>query len=111
MGKEYNWHALPALVLAEKEILVEDVAGKKICITRYNGQLYAFAYKCPHAGAPMNEGYVDAQGQVICPLHKYKFNIRNGYNSSGEGYCLKTYPVEEREGILHVGFDKSWMSL
>jgi 3-phenylpropionate/trans-cinnamate dioxygenase ferredoxin subunit len=37
-------------------------------------------------------------------MHKYRFNPANGYNTSGEGYKLKTYPVKEEEGRIFVEF-------
>lgn len=107
MAKQYNWHRLSDLYVTDGEITVLEVSGKKICMTRYNGQLYAFAYKCPHAGGIMADGYIDDSGNVVCPLHRYRFNVKNGYNSSGEGFYLKTYPLEDREDGLYLGLEKS----
>jgi len=84
-----------------------EVHGKKICYTLYEQQIYAFAYKCPHASGIMADGFIDDAGNVVCPLHRYRFNIKNGYNSSGEGFYLKTYPLEQREDGLYIGFEKS----
>lgn len=110
MSKQYNWYRInDEQVADEKAITVHEVNGKKICFTRHEGQLYAFAYKCPHAGGIMAEGFVDEKGNVTCPLHRYRFNVKNGYNSSGEGFYLKTYPVELREDGVFVGLEKSWL--
>lgn len=110
MSKQYNWYRLADEVsVDEQAITVQEVNGKKICFSRYQGQLYAFAYKCPHAGGVMADGRMDGHGNVVCPLHRYKFNVRNGYNSSGEGFYLKTYPVEMREDGAYVGLEKSWL--
>lgn len=81
---------------------VMEVGGKKISLGRYNESIYAFAYKCPHASGIMADGFIDAAGQVVCPLHRYRFNIKNGRNTSGEGYYLKTYPLEKREDGLYL---------
>lgn len=113
MSKQYNWYRLTDVddaVVSEQRIVTHEVNGKKICFSRYQGQLYAFAQKCPHASGLMSEGVIDAQGNVVCPLHRYKFSIRNGYNSSGEGYYLRTYPIETREDGIYVGLEKSWLS-
>ena len=82
-----------------------DADGKKICIGRYKGELFAFAQKCPHASGHLSEGFIDALGNVVCPLHRYKFCMKNGRNVSGEGYYLKHWPVEVREDGIFVGFD------
>ena len=78
-----------------------EVNGKLICIAVKNDTVRACAAKCPHAGAPMAGGYLDAMGNIVCPLHRYKFSLQNGRNISGEGYFLKTYPIEMRpDGIF-----------
>ena len=93
------------LEFAENNIAVADVNGKKICVARFREQYFAFAYQCPHAGGILAEGHIDATGNVVCPVHRYKFSIINGYNSSGEGFFLKRWPVEIREdGVLTCPF-------
>jgi 3-phenylpropionate/trans-cinnamate dioxygenase ferredoxin subunit len=106
MAKQYNWHRLPELYATEGEIAVLEVQGKKICYTRYERAFYAFAYKCPHASGIMADGFMD-DGNVVCPLHRYRFNVKNGYNSSGEGFYLKTYPLEQREDGIYIGLEKT----
>jgi len=109
MAKQYSWYKIDAenLVVAEQEIIVVEVNGKMICCTRYQSQLYAFAYKCPHASGIMADGFIDNDGNAVCPIHRYRFNVKNGYNSSGEGYYLKTYPIEQREDGVYIGIEKS----
>lgn len=102
-----TWH-LFALHLNEisfnHENLAEiKVAGKKICIARVDNKAFACAAQCPHAAVPLVGGYVNVQQQIVCPLHRYKFSLENGRNVSGEGYFLKTYPVEEREDGWYIG--------
>ena len=82
-------------------IAVAELNGKKICVARHAENLFAFAYKCPHAGGIMADGYLDALGNVVCPLHRYKFSVQNGRNVSGEGYHLKHWPIEiSEEGVF-----------
>lgn len=93
------------LNFAENNIAVVDVDGRKICIGRRGDQLFAFAYKCPHAGGLFAHGYIDPLGNVVCPLHRYKFNPCTGVNTSGEGYYLRHWPVEwNDEGVFLPGF-------
>ena len=83
--------------------LVEiDVKGKKICLVNNHDGLNGCVAKCPHAGGKMADGYIDALGNIVCPLHRYKFDLKKGRNISGEGYFLKTYPIEEREDGIFV---------
>src|SRR3954468_6909942 len=101
-----EWHqvalSIPALDFAPNHIAVVEAAGKKLCIGRYQDKLYAFAYKCPHASGIMADGYIDALGNIVCPVHRYKFNLQNGRNTSGEGYYLKRWLVEVREDGVYV---------
>jgi nitrite reductase/ring-hydroxylating ferredoxin subunit len=86
-----------------------EVAGKKLCLAHKGGSLFACAHKCPHAGGILAEGYIDGTGNIVCPVHRYKFNLTNGRSATGEGYFLRTYPVEKRPDGVYVGFeDKHW---
>src|SRR5690348_8218442 len=86
--------------------ILEVRAGEKtICIGRYEGELFAFAQKCPHASGFLSDGYVDPIGNVVCPLHRYKFCLKNGRNTSGEGYYLKHWPIEVRDDGVYVGLE------
>ena len=79
-----------------------EVNGRKICVGLHNNQIFACTQKCPHAGGILANGYIDAVGNLVCSLHQYKFNIKNGKNTSGEGYFLKTFRVEEREDGIFI---------
>ena len=92
-----------ALLFNAEQIAVVTVAGQSYCIGRYKEQLFGFAYRCPHAAVPLSDGYIDTHGNVVCPLHFYKFSIVSGRNVSGEGYFLKTWPVECRPDGVYLG--------
>ncbi|HEX7905732.1 MAG TPA: Rieske 2Fe-2S domain-containing protein [Chitinophagaceae bacterium] len=108
--KKYTWHKIAdhinELDFAANAIAVIEVKGKKICIGKYNDAAFAFSYKCPHAGGILADGYIDALGNVVCPLHRYKYDMKNGRNTSGEGYYLKNWPVEVREEGVFVGIEE-----
>jgi nitrite reductase/ring-hydroxylating ferredoxin subunit len=109
--KKYQWHKIAEsegeLMMGDNHIGVVEVKGRKICIGKYEEDWFGFAYKCPHASGIMADGYIDAIGNVVCPVHRYKFSIKNGRNTSGEGYYLKTYPIEKREAGLFIGLEDS----
>jgi nitrite reductase/ring-hydroxylating ferredoxin subunit len=86
----------------KNELHALECAGKKICVARHNEKIFAFQRTCPHAGADMAEGYIDPLGNVVCPLHHYKFSLKNGRNVSGEGYFLQRYPVRIEESGVYV---------
>ena len=108
-SRKYKWHKIAesavAIILSDNNIAVYEAGGKKFCIGKFRDHFYGFAFKCPHAGGRLEDGYIDAIGNVVCPVHRYKFNLANGRNSSGEGYYLKTYPIEIREDGVYVGIE------
>ena len=109
--KKYTWHKIAdhinELDFASNNIALVEVKGKKICIGKYKESVFAFAFKCPHAGGLLAEGYIDALGNVVCPVHRYKYDMKNGRNTSGEGYYLKNWPVEMRDNGVFVGLEEA----
>lgn len=109
MDNKYTWYKIAdhinELDFADNNIAITEVRNKKICIGKHNDAVFAFAYKCPHAGGILADGYIDALGNVVCPLHRYKFNMANGRNISGEGYYLKHWPVEIKGDEVFVGME------
>jgi 3-phenylpropionate/trans-cinnamate dioxygenase ferredoxin subunit len=67
----------------DNHLLDLEVDGKKITLAKFK------------------DGYL---GQVVCPLHRYAFDMKNGRNTTGEGYFLKTYPIELRPEGIFIGF-------
>jgi nitrite reductase/ring-hydroxylating ferredoxin subunit len=116
MAEKQNWvrvaESLKEIAFGENQ-LAEVMAGdKKICLGRYKDELFAFAPKCPHASGFFVDGFIDALGNVVCPVHRYKFCMKNGRNVSGEGYHLKHWPVEIREDGVFVRLEaKSFLGL
>lgn len=108
---QYNWIKIAEHIneidFGNNQLAVAEAKDKKICIGKYAGSYFAFAYKCPHAGGILADGYIDAVGNIVCPLHRYKFNMKNGRNVTGEGYYLKTWPVEVNENGVFVGMEMS----
>jgi len=101
-----TWHKIAEhineLEFAPNGIAIAEVNGKKICIAKWNQSFFAFAYKCPHAGGLLAEGHIDTLGNIVCPLHRYKYALENGRNTSGEGYYLKHWKVEIKDDGVYV---------
>ena len=99
--------AVEEMVFAPNHIAEVEADGRRICVAKQGDALFAFAHKCPHAGGYFADGYIDALGNVVCPIHRYKFCLKNGRNVSGEGYYLKHWPVELRDDGVFVGLEKN----
>lgn len=110
MTENINWvkvaESLEEIAFGDNQLAEVMADDKRICLGRYKDELFAFAAKCPHASGYLKQGFIDALGNVVCPLHRYKFCMANGRNVSGEGYYLKHWPVEVREDGVFVDVKK-----
>jgi nitrite reductase/ring-hydroxylating ferredoxin subunit len=110
--KKYEWfkvaESVEEIPFDENNLGEITANGKTLCVARGTKGIYACSNICPHASGRLSGGYIDALDNIVCPLHRYKFSLANGRNVSGEGYFLKTYPIEVREDGVYIGFAKSF---
>jgi 3-phenylpropionate/trans-cinnamate dioxygenase ferredoxin subunit len=108
---DMNWELVTDAPLSlewpANNLIEMEVAGKKVTLAKWQDSYFAFASKCPHASGRMASGYINPLGQVVCPLHRYAFDMKNGRNTTGEGYFLKTYPIETRPEGIFIGFKRN----
>lgn len=113
-NKKYKWYKIAIdkseLFFQKNGLLEIEVGGKKVCIAKVKEDLYACSNKCPHAGGIIADGFIDAFNNIVCPLHRYKFNLQNGRNISGEGYYLKTYPMRQNDEGVYIGIEEGNIS-
>lgn len=57
-----------------------EVGGRALAVFLVSGQVEVIDSRCTHANAPLWRGWVE-NGVVICPLHRWKFEL-------GTGRCL-----------------------
>jgi 3-phenylpropionate/trans-cinnamate dioxygenase ferredoxin subunit len=101
----YEWHKIEGVdteSLPPEKITEMYVLEKYVALLKKGTTIYAFAGTCPHSGAKLCEGWLDVQGRVVCPLHKYRFDPANGHNTSGEGYKLRTYKVMIQDNHIYI---------
>jgi len=103
-----------SLALAESRVPVGKLftvrlpgeLGKVCLVRKENGDWRAFADRCPHKMANFSQGgYLNGEGEVVCPLHHYVFDLNTGQETSGqECPLLPTHNVEltERGLVLTV---------
>ena len=107
--KKYQWHKVAEHIgeinFSPNGITEITVGTKTICIALHDNSLNACIQKCPHAGGIIADGFIDILNNVVCPLHRYKYNLQNGRNVSGEGYYLKTYPLVHQDDGVYVGIE------
>lgn len=57
---------------------------------------------CPHNRGPLAQGGVCEDASVICPWHRYRFDLRSGRCHTTSRYRLAVYPVVERDGARYA---------
>lgn len=108
--KEIRWikMSFPASQLAEKVGEVVYAAGRKLCFMRTSEGVFAIEDKCPHNGFPLSQGKLSQDGKsIVCPMHRYQYNLQTGRCSHSSGGAARVFPVEEREGGLYIGVEET----
>ena len=63
--------------LREGEMMQVKVGKRTALLVRVEGKFYALGAKCPHYGAPMEDGLLH-DGRLLCPWHKSVFDALTG---------------------------------
>ncbi|HQQ94839.1 MAG TPA: Rieske 2Fe-2S domain-containing protein [Bacteroidia bacterium] len=92
-------------------ILSLRIRNENICLVRNEKGCFAFNDKCPHNGASLSRGTCTESNEVVCPLHRYSFNLQSGRATSGGAFSLLTYPIEIKPEGVFIGFKASWWEL
>lgn len=56
-----------------------NTQGRKVLLTKVNGQFAALENRCPHLGLPLARGKI-CDGMVTCPFHGSSFDLLTGEN-------------------------------
>ena len=49
--------------------------GEDYFLVSHNLGFYLVVNRCPHRGAALKSGYLDAEDKIICPLHRGAFAL------------------------------------
>jgi nitrite reductase/ring-hydroxylating ferredoxin subunit len=94
---------------AARNVLVNDrpqlvvIGSRRICLVLHNETLLAIEDKCSHNGESLSKGTVNYVGEVICPWHGYRFNLKTGRESGERSHDLTTFPVKENDDGVFIG--------
>lgn len=101
---DLQWHKVASHDdLQEGHVRTVTAGHQPVCLTHYKGDYHALNNSCPHQGGPLGEGFIDAQGYVICPWHGYEYSAIDGTPPPGFDDAVNTFPVEQREDGIYVG--------
>lgn len=89
-------------VIKDSTSILVIINNKKICLTRHKETFYASDDKCPHQFESLSKGSVNYIGEIICPLHSYRYDLKTGRECQMRTADLKTYPVEINNNGLFI---------
>lgn len=105
MAENYTIEWLPVAVVqhvSDAGMLPVNVGDRKILIYSYEGEFYATDNVCTHAFALLSDGWLD-QGEIECPLHGGRFDIKTGRALTSPVQCdLTTYELRVTDGTIEL---------
>ncbi len=94
--------------IPQQKMYKMGVGKYNLCLTRYDEKIYAFENRCPHQLMELTKGECTPDKKVICPWHRWAFDLENG---KGGGLYLEVFPIKEEENQLYIGFKKMTFKL
>ena len=83
-----------------KTAVVQD---RKIAVTKFLGNYYAFDDECTHAHCALSEGFLEGLS-IECPCHGARFNIAVGsVEALPATEPIRIYPVKVEGDTIFVG--------
>lgn len=80
-----------------------EINGEPVILTRVEGELCAFSSVCPHSLGDLSGGTI-FNGEIDCPVHGWRFDIRSGQAvwPEKEVYKLTRHVAKEEGGLIKV---------
>ncbi|WP_428331318.1 Rieske (2Fe-2S) protein [Mucilaginibacter sp.] len=103
-----RWYKIPGIQNTDQPFIKKVKAGNKtVCLIGYEGSFYALSAVCPHAGADLSNGWCNNQ-KLICPFHRYSYDLRTGKGSGGQNDYISSFPVKVKDDIIYIGINTFW---
>lgn len=88
---------MPTLALPLSELLPDSLrqirhSGTQLVVVRFNGKVFAFHDRCPHAFWPLSEGTL-RETVLECAGHGWEFDLETGRCLTAPVYCLTPITV------------------
>jgi nitrite reductase/ring-hydroxylating ferredoxin subunit len=87
--------------IPEGERKIVHVNGLSIGVFHHKGNWYALRNSCLHRGGPTATGSLE-NDTLTCPWHGYQYNVTSGQFPLDSSVALDMYPVEVRNGEVHL---------
>ena len=93
---------MPVSALGHGELAACRVDGVEVVVCQVEGQYFALANRCSHAGQPLSAGRLEGH-ELVCPLHRARFDVRTGAALGPPASAgIPVYPLEIASGRVCV---------
>lgn len=82
------------------------VCDHAICLYNIDGTIYATDDACTHGEASLADGFIVENGEIECPYHLGRFDVRTG--KATKSPCMvdvRTYPVRVVDEMILIQTD------
>lgn len=79
------------------------VGDHRIALARHENQIFATADKCPHNGESLSKGKVNYLGELICPWHNYRYDLKHGTECQHRTKEVRTFLIEIKADGVYIG--------
>jgi nitrite reductase/ring-hydroxylating ferredoxin subunit len=79
------------------------IANVRVCLVRHGDNFFAVQDACTHNGESLSKGKINFLGEVICPWHGYRFELKSGRACDSSSPDLKTFPIKINETGFFIG--------
>ena len=76
----------------EAGLVVVEVAGQSVLVSRRGGRVSAFVNSCAHLGMPLDQGHVEG-GALTCPHHGFRYDLATGECLTAPTVALTAVPA------------------
>lgn len=74
----------------------------EIALFNIQGEIYAIKNRCPHRGGPLIRGFIDPTGGIKCPMHGWRFDLRDGRSERPARAAV--YATKVEGGHIYLAF-------
>ena len=80
-----------------------DINGRSVVIAHLPDGFHAVENRCSHAASPLDSSRVLKGGQILCPLHGARFDLKTGAAKTAPAFRpIAVYPVRVVDGQVEV---------
>jgi 3-phenylpropionate/trans-cinnamate dioxygenase ferredoxin component len=88
--------------LQEAKAKIVRADGRPIAIIKIEDEIFAIDARCPHWNGALGAGPISvARREIVCPLHGFRFSLRDGACVAGAGRpAAETFEVRIEDGMV-----------